>query len=42
MLGLNFVPTPNWSEKVEYQEWISVIQHIRRVEWQSILGAEEK
>lgn len=31
--GLNFVPTPRWTEKIESQEWLNAMSHIRRIEW---------
>ena len=30
--GLNFVPTPNWSESIEKSEWFKLFQHKRRME----------
>ena len=30
--GLNFTPTPNWTENIERTEWGSLLQHIRKVE----------
>ena len=32
-LGLNFVPTPMWSNNLEKKEWNNLFHHIRRVEW---------
>ena len=34
--GLNFVPTPKWSERTENLEWQYLFDHIRRIEWNYI------
>ena len=36
-LGLNFAPTPYWNENVMDGEWLNLISHIRRVEWDDVL-----
>jgi len=41
MRDLNFVPTPNWSRKVENDEWHNAHQHIRRFEWNTVETEEQ-
>ena len=36
--GLNFAPTPNWTERVENAEWQNLYAHIRRIERSQIYG----
>jgi len=36
--GLRFAPTPNWSKSVGNAEWINAWQHVRRTEWNAVLG----
>ena len=36
--GLSFAPTPNWSKSVENAKWINAWQHVRRTEWNAVLG----
>ena len=38
MHGLNFVPTPNWTDHFANVEWFNAIKHLRRVEWRNVLG----
>ena len=42
MRGLNFAPTPNWSSKIEEDEWQNHFLHIRRIEWDNIFEGEEE
>ena len=42
MHGLNFVPTPMWDKQVENKEWFSAMKHIRRVEWNNVLGKPQE
>ena len=37
-LGLNFVPTPCWTEKIETTEWLNLLHHIRRIEWSYVFN----
>ena len=37
-LGLNFVPTPSWTEKIETTEWLNLLHHIRRIEWSYVFN----
>jgi len=30
--GLNFVPTPNWNERIQDAEWLNLMSHICRAE----------
>ena len=39
--GLNFVPTPNWTNKVEKTEWNNLFQHIRKIEWKDYFNNED-
>jgi len=39
--GLRFAPTPNWSKPVENAEWINAWQHVRRTEWNAVLGQKD-
>ena len=41
MYGLNFVPTPNWTKEVEFNERLNLARHVRRIEWEYILPREE-
>jgi len=34
--GLNFVPTPNWNERIQDVEWLNLMSHIRRAEWNHV------
>ena len=36
--GLNFAPTPYWSNSIEEKEWNNLIDHLRRCEWNNILS----
>ena len=36
--GLNFVPTPHWSNLIEEKEWTNLIDHLRKCEWNNILS----
>ena len=38
MHGLNFVPTPNWTDYLANVEWFNAIKHLGRVEWRNVLG----
>ena len=37
-LGLNFVPTPCWTKKIETTEWLNLLHHIRRIEWSYVFN----
>ena len=37
-MGLNFVPTPCWTEKIETTEWLNLLHHIRRIEWSYVFN----
>ena len=39
--GLNFAPTPRWNDHTENIELFNLHQHIRRIEWHSILGKND-
>jgi len=39
--GLSFAPTPNWSKSVENAKWINAWQHVRRTEWNAVLGEKD-
>nr|CAB3263302.1 uncharacterized protein LOC108950347 [Phallusia mammillata] len=36
--GLNFAPTPRWTEDIESQEWLNAMSHIRRIEWSNFFA----
>ena len=38
---LRFAPTSNWSKSVENAEWINAWQHVRRTEWNAVLGEKD-
>ena len=38
MHGLNFVPTPNWTDHLANVEWFNAMKHLWRVEWRNVLG----
>ena len=38
MHGLNFVPTPNWTDHLANVEWFNAMKHIQCVEWRNVLG----
>ena len=40
--GLNFVPTPKWNDKIEDNEWFSLMRHVRSVEWQSVFQNQDE
>ena len=39
--GLRFASTPNWSKSVENAKWINAWQHVRRTEWNAVLGEKD-
>ena len=40
-LGLNFVPTPCWTEKIKTTEWLKFFHHIRRIEWWYVFNDDD-
>ena len=38
MHGLNFVPTPNWTDHLANVEWLNAMKYIRHVEWRNVFG----
>ena len=42
LYGLNFAPTPKWTKKTEDREYLSLLQHIRRVEWDSVISDDSE
>ena len=38
--GLNYAPTPKWTNNTEDAEWFNLIKHLRRTEWAEIYKDE--
>ena len=41
LLGMNFCPTPQWSKRLEEQEWTDLVRHIRVIEWRDVFKREQ-
>ena len=40
-LGLDFVPTPCWTKKIETTECLNLLHHIRRIEWWYVFDSRD-